>query len=171
MPFPNQAPSAAAMFAKPLSLIEPAAEVAGGRPVGLRRGLVDADDDAYNFIAHQGQPVIIYAEMEGFQSKLNDRDLWETITSQHLTIYSDRDGIPVWNEDWQKLNQTFGGIKADHFLWQHHQLQLSPMTSTRPSDLQSARQTARQMAMSGSGSTIVRTSAGQLLAATVGGRV
>ena len=74
-----------------------------------------ADDDAYNFIAHQGQPVIIYAEMEGFQSKLNDRDLWETITSQHLTIYSDRDGIPVWNEDWQTAADRSQNQRRDYF--------------------------------------------------------
>ena len=46
-------------------------------------------------------------------------------------------------------------------LLRHHQLHLSPMTSSPPSDLQSA----REMAMSGSGSTIVRRSAGQPLAA------
>ena len=74
-----------------------------------------ADDEAYNFIAHQGQPVIIYAEMEGFQSKLNDRDLWETITSQHLTIYSDRDGIPVWNEDWQTAADRSQNRRRDYF--------------------------------------------------------
>ena len=53
-------------------------------------------------------------------------------------------------------------LAAGHPLLRHHQLQLSPMTSSRPSDLQSV----RQMAMSGSaaGSTIVRRSAGQPLA-------
>ena len=66
------------------------------------------------------------------------------------------------NEDWQKILQpAVGGLGADHPLLRHRQLQLSPMTSSSPSDLQSA----RQMAMSGSGSTIVRRSAGQPLAA------
>ena len=69
---------------------------------------------------------------------------------------------PGGNEDWQKILQpAVGGLGADHPLLRHHQLQLSPMTSSSPSDLQSA----RQMAMSGSGSTIVRRSAGQPLAA------
>ena len=54
---------------------------------------------------------------------------------------------PSGNTDWQKIWQpAVGG-----------------MTSSLPSDLQSARQMA--MAMSGSGSTIVRRSAGQPLAA------
>ena len=66
------------------------------------------------------------------------------------------------DEDWQKILQpAVGGLGADHPLLRHRQLQLSPMTSSFPSDLQSA----RQMAMSGSGSTIVRRSAGQPLAA------
>ena len=65
---------------------------------------------------------------------------------------------PGGNEDWQKILQpAVGGLGADHPLLRHHQLQLIPMTSAYPSDLQSA----RQMAMSGSGSTIVRRSAGQ----------
>ena len=66
------------------------------------------------------------------------------------------------NEDWQKILQpAVGGLGADHPFLRHHQLQLSPMTSSSPSDLQSA----RQMAMSGCGSTIVRRSADQPLAA------
>ena len=76
---------------------------------------------------------------------------------------------PVWgpspsgNADWQQnLQPAVGGLGADHPLLTHHQLQLSPMTSSPRSDLQSARQMA---IMSGSGSTIVRRSAGQLLSA------
>ena len=66
------------------------------------------------------------------------------------------------NADWQKILQpTVGGPGADDPLLRHHQLQLNPMTSSSPSDLQSA----RQMAMPGSGSTIVPRSAGQPLAA------
>ena len=69
---------------------------------------------------------------------------------------------PGGNEDWQKILQpAVGGLGADHPLLRHHQLQLIPVTSSPPSELQSA----RQMAMSGSGSTIVRRSAGQPLAA------
>ena len=72
-------------------------------------------------------------------------------------------------EDWQKILQPAvggglvrPGLGADHFLLTHHQLQVIPMTSSRGSDLQST----RQMAKSGSrGSTIVRSSAGQPLAA------
>ena len=69
---------------------------------------------------------------------------------------------PGGNTDWQKFSQpAVGGLGADHPLLRHHQLELVPRTSSLPSDLQSARQ-----AMSGwSGSTIVRKSAGQPLAA------
>ena len=75
-----------------------------------------ADEDAtYTFIAHNRQPVIIYAEMEGFESELNDRELWETVTSQHLTIYSDRDGIPVWKEDWQTAADRSQNQRRDYF--------------------------------------------------------
>ena len=76
---------------------------------------------------------------------------------------------PSGNEEWQKILQPAAGgsgrgaVGAEHPLLSHHQLQLIPITSSPPSDLQSAR--ARQMAMPGSGSTVVRRSAGQPLAA------
>ena len=69
------------------------------------------------------------------------------------------------NEDWQKILQpAVGGLGADHPLLRHHQLQLSPMTGPMTSSSGSDLQSARQMAMSGSGSTIVRPKAGQPLA-------
>ena len=83
---------------------------------------------------------------------------------------------PAWgtssseDEDWQPVvadqpagdtPAVGGGQGADDPFLRHYQLQSSPMTSSSGSDLQSA----RQMAMSGSGSTIVRRSAGQPLAA------
>ena len=91
---------------------------------------------------------------------------------------------PAWGtssgeSDWQKFLQpvvagqpadapAVGGsldavllLDTEDPIVTHHQLQLSPMTSSPGSDLQSA----RQMAMSGSDSTIVRRSAGQPLAA------
>ncbi len=73
------------------------------------------DQDQYSFIAHSAQPVIIYLEMEGFTSDLNNDDLWETVTSQHLTIYSDRDGIPVWKEDWQSASDHSRKQRRDYF--------------------------------------------------------
>ena len=73
------------------------------------------DSDQYSFVAHSAQPVIIYLEMEGFTSDLNNDDLWETVTSQHLTIYSDRDGIPVWKEDWQSASDHSRKQRRDYF--------------------------------------------------------
>ena len=65
------------------------------------------------------------------------------------------------SEDWRKrLQPTIGGLGDNHTLLTHHQLQLIPVTSSPPSDLQRARQMA-----AGFGSTIVRRSAGQPLAA------
>lgn len=80
------------------------------------------DMDQYSFIAHTKQPVIIYLEMEGFTSNLNDKDLWETVTSQHLTIYSDRDGIPVWKEDWQSASDQSRKRRRDYFTVQKFDL-------------------------------------------------
>ena len=60
-------------------------------------------------------------------------------------------------EVWQLLTQPdVGGLDPDSPLIAHHQLQLHPATSAAPGTLQ----VARQMAMSSSGSTIVRTAVG-----------
>ena len=65
------------------------------------------------------------------------------------------------NEEWQLLNQTDGGMETYHWIWRHHQLQMTAMTSTRPPDLQSA----RQQKASGINSTMVRKARGQSLTA------
>lgn len=80
------------------------------------------DMEQYSFIAHTKQPVIIYLEMEGFTSNLNENNLWETVTSQHLTIYSDRDGIPVWKEDWQSASDRSRKRRRDYFTVQKFEL-------------------------------------------------
>ena len=55
----------------------------------------------YAFLAHSRQQVVIYVEIEDFTSELNDNGQWLTQLSQQWVVYSDRDGIPVWREDWQ----------------------------------------------------------------------
>ncbi len=75
-------------------------------------------NETYTFIAHAGQPVIIYAEMEGVSSRLDEQRLWETITSQHLVIYSDRDGIPLWEEQWQTASDRSQVRRKNYFTTQ-----------------------------------------------------
>ncbi|MEE3001157.1 MAG: hypothetical protein VX908_00520 [Planctomycetota bacterium] len=75
-------------------------------------------NETYTFIAHAGQPVIIYAEMDGVSSRLDDRSLWETITSQHLVIYSDRDGMPLWEEQWQTASDRSRVRRKNYFTTQ-----------------------------------------------------
>lgn len=45
-------------------------------------------------IAHK---VIVYAEVENFASRLNDKNLWETQLEQHLVLYSES-GLPLWED-------------------------------------------------------------------------
>ncbi|MEE2906638.1 MAG: hypothetical protein VX527_02290 [Planctomycetota bacterium] len=85
-------------------------------------GFGDVDDwalrneqEQYNFIAHTGQEIILYMELEGFDSRLDEDGRWETSTSQQLIIYSDRDGIPVWREPWQTTTDHAGTKRKDYF--------------------------------------------------------
>lgn len=74
-----------------------------------------SEHDEYNFIAHSGQEIILYLELEGFESRLDTKGQWETATSQQLVIYSDRDGIPVWRESWQTATDLSRTRRSDYF--------------------------------------------------------
>ena len=71
--------------------------------------------DRYAFMAHAGQQVIVYVEVDGFTSELNKQGVWVTELSQQLVIYSDRDGIPVWREDWQTAVDMTNQKRRDYF--------------------------------------------------------
>jgi len=73
------------------------------------------EEEQYNFIAHSGQEIILYLELDGFESRLDGTGRWETSTSQQLVIYSDRDGIPVWREQWQTATDMAGSRRNDYF--------------------------------------------------------
>ena len=55
----------------------------------------------YAFLAHSAQQAVVYVEIEDFTSELNEKGQWVTELSQQLVVISERDGIPVWREDWQ----------------------------------------------------------------------
>ncbi len=66
------------------------------------RGFGDYDElDLTQLVAHRSQQAVLYIEISEFASELNEKDEWVTVTSQQLKIYSERDGIPVWQEDWR----------------------------------------------------------------------
>jgi len=72
----------------------------------------------YAFLAHTNQQAVVYIELAGFTSELNQRSEWVTEISQQLTIYSDRDGIPVWREDWQAAVDVSKNKRHDFFVVQ-----------------------------------------------------
>ncbi len=72
----------------------------------------------YTFLAHSGQQAVVYVEVDDFVSELNDKGQWVTELSQQLVVFSDRDGIPVWREDWQLGTDTSKNRRADFFIVQ-----------------------------------------------------
>jgi len=74
--------------------------------------------DRTAFLAHSEQQVILYLEIDGFASRRNERTQWVTEVSQRLEIYSDRDGIPVWSESWQKAVDVTTNQRRDFFTTQ-----------------------------------------------------
>jgi len=74
---------------------------------------------ANRFLAHSSQQVIVYVEVDDFTSEVNDAGEWVTQLSQQVTIYSDRDGIPVWRSgDMQTAVDRARNQRHDFFLLQ-----------------------------------------------------
>lgn len=76
------------------------------------------DEGRYRFLAQSGQQAVVYVEVEDFTSERNKQGEWVTELSQQLVIYSDRDGIPVWREDWQLGADTSKNRRQDFFIVQ-----------------------------------------------------
>ena len=76
------------------------------------------DDGRYRFLAQDDQQAVVYVEVEDFSSERNKKGEWVTELSQQLVIFSDRDGIPVWREDWQLGTDTSKNRRADFFIVQ-----------------------------------------------------
>lgn len=70
------------------------------------------------FLAASDQKAIVYLEIEDFVSDINLNDEFVTELSQQLTIYSDRDGIPVWKEDWLSATDVTRNKRQDFFTTQ-----------------------------------------------------
>lgn len=72
----------------------------------------------YTFLAHAGQQVVLYVEVEDFDSEIDEQGQWVTKLSQQLVMYSDRDGIPVWRESWQTGVDKSKNRRDDFFMVQ-----------------------------------------------------
>jgi len=68
-----------------------------------------------SFLAHSEQKTIVYLEIGDFTSQPNDKGEYVTELSQQLIVYSDRDGIPVWTEDWQSAVDVTKNQRQDFF--------------------------------------------------------
>jgi hypothetical protein len=71
--------------------------------------------DKNSFLAGSEQKAIVYIEIADFTSELNQKNEYVTELAQQLTIYSDRDGIPVWKEDWQTAVDKSKNKRQDFF--------------------------------------------------------
>lgn len=67
------------------------------------------------FLAGAEQKAIVYLEVADFVSEVNQNNEFVTELSQQLTLYSDRDGIPVWKEDWQPATDVTRNKRQDFF--------------------------------------------------------
>ncbi|MHC4210754.1 MAG: hypothetical protein ACYSWT_13695 [Planctomycetota bacterium] len=72
----------------------------------------------YAFLAHNGQQAVVYVEIEDFSSEPNEQGQWVTQLSQQLVVISERDGIPVWREDWQAGVDLSRKRREDFFIVQ-----------------------------------------------------
>jgi len=82
-------------------------------------GFGDFDEfGRYVFLAHTVQQFILYTEVDRFTSELNKKQQWVTEVSLQFEIISDRDGVPVWSEPWQKYVDVTSKQRRDFFIAQ-----------------------------------------------------
>jgi hypothetical protein len=72
----------------------------------------------YAFLAHSEQQAVVYVEIEDFSSEANEQGQWVTELAQQLVVISERDGIPVWREDWQAGVDLSRKRREDFFIVQ-----------------------------------------------------
>ncbi len=70
------------------------------------------------FLAHAGQQMVVYVEIDDFACTQNPAGQWVTELAQQLVIYSDSDGIPVWREDWLPVVDTASKPRKDFYTTQ-----------------------------------------------------
>ncbi|MFO0893428.1 MAG: hypothetical protein U0574_00550 [Phycisphaerales bacterium] len=70
------------------------------------------------FLAHAGARVALYFEVEGYDSQERPGDGWRTDLSVELSILSERDGIPVWRQEWQSVSDKAASRRQDFFVTQ-----------------------------------------------------
>jgi hypothetical protein len=71
--------------------------------------------DDYSFTAGLENKAIVYLEIDDFVSEINNKGEYVTELSQQLTIYSERDGIPQWKDDWQSAVDVTKNKRQDFF--------------------------------------------------------
>lgn len=74
--------------------------------------------EKYAFLAATEQKAIVYLEIGDFVSEINQYNEYVTEISQQLTIYGERDGIPVWKEDWLTATDVTRNKRQDFFTTQ-----------------------------------------------------
>lgn len=67
------------------------------------------------FLAHSDQKTIVYLEIGDFTSHANEKGEFVTELAQQLIVYDDRDGIPVYTEDWQTAVDVTKNQRQDFF--------------------------------------------------------
>jgi len=70
------------------------------------------------FLAHANQQMVVYVEIDDFACTQGQTGQWVTELAQQLIIYSDRDGIPVWREEWLPVVDTSSKARQDFYTTQ-----------------------------------------------------
>lgn len=72
----------------------------------------------YAFLSQTKQQAVVYIEVDNFTSELNENSKYVTKLSQKLVIYNDRDGLPVWKQDWRPVVDVTENKRKDFFVVQ-----------------------------------------------------
>ncbi|HSV13663.1 MAG TPA: hypothetical protein VLI90_05350 [Tepidisphaeraceae bacterium] len=72
--------------------------------------------DPPRFPAGKDNPVIVYCEIQNFESQLNERRLWQTRLTQQVTLFTET-GMLVWNDKSRPVADECRNRRHDFFLY------------------------------------------------------
>lgn len=99
----------------------------GERPIRVRRvelcrrvegyGVYDAFGD-HVFLAGREQPMVVYTELDHFESRGSSRELYQVRLTQEVALYNEADGLLVWQEPKYEVVDESRNRRRDFFVVQ-----------------------------------------------------
>jgi len=108
----------------PRALAQQVSDVFGSQPITIRTVELCRRVDNFgvfepfatrSFVAGRDQKMIVYVELDYFKSLEQDKDQFEVLLTQEMTLYNESDGLPVWRAPKETIVDRSRNRRRDFF--------------------------------------------------------